>query len=304
MTADRSPARFLDPWTLVYERTYPHPIERVFEAVSTGEHLDAWFIPTCTVERKLGGACSFTWGGPAGSTEPGSVTVFDPPHRIRYAWRAPDGSDRPFIQFELEATRDGTLLRFTQAFIAGSPNPWRAGLGSGYHLSLDGLRKFLDGAWTRADMDAALAQPEATPEDVHWMPIYGELIRTRWPAQHVRREGDPKCPAVEAYLAALMLRSEAALAALRPHLAEDVVFASAFETAKGPDAVLENVMNPRLASVMSDVYSTEVAGVAETGTARARVRFPKSPLGLTGFDYTFELREGQLMQISPRPTFS
>jgi hypothetical protein len=152
-------------------------------------------------------------------------------------------------------------------------------------------------------MDAAMAKSEATPEDIRLMPIYGELIRGQWPAQHVRRDGDPKCLAVEAYLAALMLRSDAALAALRPYVADDVVYASAFETAKGSVAVLQNVMNPRLAGVMSDIHGTEVTGAAETGTAFARVRFPKSPLGVIGFDYTFELRDGQLTRITPKPVF-
>jgi hypothetical protein len=55
---------------------------------------------------------------------------------------------------------------------------------------------------------------------------------------------------------------------------------------------------------MSDVRSTEVTGAAETGTAFACVRFPKSPLGITGFDYTFELRDGRLTRISPRFVFA
>jgi hypothetical protein len=100
-----------------------------------------------------------------------------------------------------------------------------------------------------------------------------------------------------------MLRSEAALAALRPQVADDVVYASASETAKGPAAVLERVMHPMLAEVISDVRSTEVTGAAETSTAFARLRFPENPRGITGFDYTFELRDGQLTRIVPKLVF-
>ena len=35
-------ASFVDRHTMVYDRWYPHDIALVFEAVSTGEHLDVW----------------------------------------------------------------------------------------------------------------------------------------------------------------------------------------------------------------------------------------------------------------------
>jgi uncharacterized protein YndB with AHSA1/START domain len=310
--ADEQPvARFLDPWTLVYERTYPHPIERVFDAVSTGEHLDAWFIPTCTIERKLGGACSFTWGGPAGSSEAGVVTAFDPPYRIRYTLRqGPQGEQ--YLQFELEATNGGTRLRFTQAFPQGSENPWHPGFAAGYHQALDVLEKFVAGLWVRADMDAMRAYQKAHPSgkagDIYWMPIYGELIRTQWPARHIRADGDPRCPAVEAYLSAIILRSEDAVTALRPHLADDVVHDSDIRwpsgeplevgRAKGPDGVLVAVRNPKLAAGYSHFVSTEIAGATRTGTVTARIAKQHDPF--IGFDHTFELRDGQLGRITVR----
>ena len=302
--ADRSPvARFLDPWTLVYERTYPHPIERVFEAVSTGEHLDAWFIPTCTVERRIGGACSFSWGGPPGSGgEPGTVTRFEPPHLIRYTL-GHGAQGEQYLQFELETTADGTRLRFTQAFPQGSENPWRAGFAEGFHLSLGTLGKFLAGLYTRADKDAALAylkdHPWGNADDTYWLPVYGELSRTQWPARHIRSDG-ARCQAVEAYLSALIVRSDDALAELRRCLADDVVFESGVETRKGPDEVLENLLNPRLAAVFADILSTEIVGATDTGVATARVRLFKPRTRFIGFDYAFELRDGRLTRIAPK----
>jgi uncharacterized protein YndB with AHSA1/START domain len=309
--ADEQPvARFLDPWTLVYERTYPHPIERVFEAVSTGEHLDAWFIPTCTIERKVGGACSFTWGGPPGPGHAGTVTHFDPPRLIRYTLRESPDDPEQYLQFELEATADGTRLRFTHAFRQGSPNPWRTGFTVGFHSSLGLLGKYLHGIWTRTDMDALLAsftEDSHDDQDTYWKPIYGELIRTQWPAQHIRREGDETCPAVEAYLSAIIRRSEDAIAALRSSLADDVVYEFQGTTAKGRDEVLEAVMDPKLAGPFSDFLSTEVDASTSTGTVAASVRMPQRGSRLIGFDYTFELRDRQLTRIRalalPAPRF-
>jgi uncharacterized protein YndB with AHSA1/START domain len=65
MSALSSPlAHFVDADTLVYDRRYPHPIERVWKAVSTGEHLDVWLFPVTRVEQRVGGRATFTWGGP------------------------------------------------------------------------------------------------------------------------------------------------------------------------------------------------------------------------------------------------
>ena len=37
-------ARFIDRWTMEYVRTYPHPIERVWKAVSDPAEVAIWFI--------------------------------------------------------------------------------------------------------------------------------------------------------------------------------------------------------------------------------------------------------------------
>jgi hypothetical protein len=234
------------------------------------------------------------------------VTAFDPPHLIRYTLaHGPQGEQ--YLQFELEATADGTRLRFTQAFPQGSENPWRAGFTQGFHLSLDHLARFLAGLWTRANMDAAFDylkdHPWGNADNTYWLPVYGELIRTQWPARHLRSEG-ARCHAVEAYLSALIVRSDDALAELRRCLAEDVVFESGVETRKGPDEVLENLLNPRLAAAFADILSTEIAGATDSGSVTARVRLFKPRTGFLGFDYTFELREGRLTRILPMLVFA
>src|SRR5438093_7474939 len=58
VVVDQPLARFVDRDTLVYDRWYPHDINLVFEAISTGEHLDVWMLPEPRVERCLGGQCS------------------------------------------------------------------------------------------------------------------------------------------------------------------------------------------------------------------------------------------------------
>ena len=45
--------------TVRIERHYPHPIEKVWRAVTTPEHLDEWFPSPVEVELRPGGAMRF-----------------------------------------------------------------------------------------------------------------------------------------------------------------------------------------------------------------------------------------------------
>ena len=53
---------FIDRYTFRYEREYPHPPERLWEALTTAEHMDAWLMPKNRIEAKLGGRFLFTFG--------------------------------------------------------------------------------------------------------------------------------------------------------------------------------------------------------------------------------------------------
>ena len=48
--------------TVRIERHYPHPIEKVWRAVTTPEHLDEWFPSPVEVELRPGGAMHFGGG--------------------------------------------------------------------------------------------------------------------------------------------------------------------------------------------------------------------------------------------------
>jgi uncharacterized protein YndB with AHSA1/START domain len=179
-------AVFLDRRTMRHERWYPHPIERVWEAVSSGAHLDAWLVPVCQVDARVGGRCSFSWGGPSEAAEEGEVTVCDPPSAIQYTF----GDPRSFLRFDLETDGDGTRLRFTQSFRpgenddqpddaydgadrpAGPDTPWRPGFVAGFHSMLDQLDGYLRG-------------DDRTAEDRHreWIDIYRAHIRDNCPPE-------------------------------------------------------------------------------------------------------------------------
>jgi uncharacterized protein YndB with AHSA1/START domain len=187
MTVSHAPlARFVDRDTMTYERRYPHPIERVWDAVSTGEHLDVWLFPVTRVDQRVGGRATFTWGGPEeDGVEEYEVREFDPPRRITFAaqgmpaWMrfdlAPDGSD-------------ATVLSFTLHWPApeGVESPWQPNSLARFHDMLDCLAGYLEGAWTSASMDALISRlTSGSPppaEELELMAAYEAHVRDTRPA--------------------------------------------------------------------------------------------------------------------------
>jgi uncharacterized protein YndB with AHSA1/START domain len=185
-------AVFVDRRTMRYDRRYAHPIERVWDAVSTGEQLDVWMLPTSRVERRVGGRCSFTWGAAEEEfMEVGEVTDFDPPRLVTYTFAD------SWMRFELEPEGDGTRLHFTLSWPdpaqhnepedypggdlpAGPDTPWRPGFLAGFHEMVDDLTGFLDGSFTAADRAAHLANfPQPGYERL--IELYREHVRAQCP---------------------------------------------------------------------------------------------------------------------------
>lgn len=134
-------------------RVYSHPIEKVFDAVSTGAQLDVWMLPECKVERRQGGAWSMSFANP----DPTKVVT-----GAVLGWRPPFLVDYGGMRFELQGlSHGGCRLDFVQSFAAGEgidardapggdqpagpDSPWRPGFLAGFHLMLDGMARYLEG---------------------------------------------------------------------------------------------------------------------------------------------------------------
>jgi hypothetical protein len=185
-------ATFVDRHTMVYERRYAHPIERVWEAVTTAEHMDAWMLPTCRVERRLGGVCGFGWGGPIDESNLDTITVWEPPTAVEYT--SSDGVS--YMRFDLEGDEQSTRLLFTLHFlpapdiapIEGDPGgdlpggpgtAWRPGFLVGFHHMVDLLDDFLRGEWTLVDNEQWLARfmaEGADADDLALQAVYRQHV--------------------------------------------------------------------------------------------------------------------------------
>jgi uncharacterized protein YndB with AHSA1/START domain len=72
-----------------FERTYPHPVDRVWAAVSEPEGLRHWFPSRVSYEPRAGGEISFSEDpriDPHREPTTGRVLVFEPPHRLAFSW--------------------------------------------------------------------------------------------------------------------------------------------------------------------------------------------------------------------------
>lgn len=123
--------------TVRVEREFPHPIDKVWRAVTTPQHLGQWFPSPVEVELQAGGAMRFSAfdGSPAAV---GTVEVLDAPRRLTFTW----GTDR--LTFELRPSEggDGTVFALTHSFDDryGAPS-----FATGWEVCLAGLHSVLAG---------------------------------------------------------------------------------------------------------------------------------------------------------------
>lgn len=114
-------------------RVYPHPIEKVWRAVTTAEHLGAWFPSPVEIDMRPGGAMTFTaFAGEEGAT--GTVEAVDPPRLLSFTW----GGDR--LTFELTPVDAGTAFTLTHVF---DDRAGAASFATGWETCLSGLRHVL-----------------------------------------------------------------------------------------------------------------------------------------------------------------
>ena len=148
-------ARFIDRYTVEYTRTYPHPIERVWKAITDPAEMSIWFS-RIQFDARLGGEYRALWEEP--SMFKGVITAFEPPRLLRFGGPHP-GADAHW-QFELEPVEGGTRMVFVQCIPPGhdtlsrwpldppesAPDtPWRPGTLAGWHIAFDNLGDVMNG---------------------------------------------------------------------------------------------------------------------------------------------------------------
>jgi uncharacterized protein YndB with AHSA1/START domain len=169
LTVYGSYATIEDTPTLIFERRLPHPVDRVWEAITDPDVLIHWFPCAVDVDLRLGGAMEFTFEQdvlPDGSNSmPGQVTELDPPRVFAFEW----GEDH--LRFELEPVPGGAgcALRLT---VGLGTRDKAARDSAGWHVCVDRLDRVLAGE----------DGPPVTGVNEDWRALYDEYQRRGAPA--------------------------------------------------------------------------------------------------------------------------
>ena len=188
----------LERYTFRYEREYPHPPERVWQAITAAEHMDAWFMPRNVIEPRQGGRFAFGFGGDPGPAQSGIISLFEPPRVVEFLY---DNGNR--MRYELHPIEGGTRLYLVDAFDpafehepglseetggdlpGGLDTPWRPGFMAGFLIALTNLDRYLAGNGpTLQDAEEMVRRVRAGESDEHWLALTGEyrqLIRESIP---------------------------------------------------------------------------------------------------------------------------
>jgi uncharacterized protein YndB with AHSA1/START domain len=105
------------------EITYPHPIERVWQALTNADVMARWFMPSDFVPR-LGQRFTFQtkpdnqWNGIVHC----EIVALDPPTRLAYTWGNEQLDPPTLVTFTLAEDGGGTRLRLVHSgFAAAGP---------------------------------------------------------------------------------------------------------------------------------------------------------------------------------------
>jgi uncharacterized protein YndB with AHSA1/START domain len=147
-----------------FERTYAHPVDRVWTAISEPHELQRWFPSSVEIEPREGGEVRFS-GDPYADDTTGEVLAYEPPRRLAFTW----GPDE--LHFTLESL-DGGRTRLTLVNVLSERSTAARNAG-GWHVCLAELVKVLDGVPSRG--------PHS--EDTEpWEPIYQAHVQAGLPS--------------------------------------------------------------------------------------------------------------------------
>jgi uncharacterized protein YndB with AHSA1/START domain len=95
-----------------FRRSFDHPVERVWAAISEPDGLAHWFPSKVSLEHRVGGTIEFS-GDPNMPVMTGTILAFEPPRRLAFTWGASE------LHLELEGDGErGCVLTLTDVLDA------------------------------------------------------------------------------------------------------------------------------------------------------------------------------------------
>lgn len=119
-----------------FERSYAHPIERVWQAATNPEELRLWFPSAVVFEPVVGGTVTFS-GDPHIADQHGTVIAYEPPRVFAFTW----GDNEIHLNLEPDGA---DACRFTLTNVLAADNE-SARNAAGWDVCLGELDKVLSG---------------------------------------------------------------------------------------------------------------------------------------------------------------
>ena len=153
MTSDDGEIQHVgDHVVLRFERSYPNPIEDVWDALTNPERIAQWWLPfdaEITVDLVAGGTYELRGKGEGMPTLSWKILRVEAPHIFEHTHVEPD----VVIKWELAEHEEGCALVFTQT-VPDRPRFIQNNFVVGTHTSLDRLGSLLEGTPIGWDWDA------------------------------------------------------------------------------------------------------------------------------------------------------
>jgi uncharacterized protein YndB with AHSA1/START domain len=136
---------------IVVDVFYPHPVAKVWDALTQAGALEAWLMPN-NFEPQVGHTFTFHtkpdqyWNGMVDC----EVVTLEKPRRVAYTWRNAATHLDTLVTFTLEPAEGGTNLRLEHTGFASSGPAGqmaREGLGAGWNSTVlrERLASYLNG---------------------------------------------------------------------------------------------------------------------------------------------------------------
>ncbi|MGH2990706.1 MAG: SRPBCC family protein [Solirubrobacterales bacterium] len=139
---------------LRFERTFPHPPERAWAALTDPGEMAAWHPSPFELEPQVGETVSYLPNPEIPEMPDGEVIEYDPPRLLAHTW----GDDH--LRWALRPHDDGCLLVLTHTF----DDRFKAARdATGWHLCLEALATTLDGTLTGEPFPAEAGAERVIP---------------------------------------------------------------------------------------------------------------------------------------------
>lgn len=127
---------------LAFDELLPHPVDRVWRALTEADSISEWLMATDGFEPEIGSRFRMKKPERSGAEWVyAEVLELEPPHRMVWAWSTAEGSPPTIVTFELTAEAGATRLKLTHV---GEIDPVTGGrLTGGWPGRLEELRRSL-----------------------------------------------------------------------------------------------------------------------------------------------------------------